>query len=73
MQNSHKHPILFCKNIIGKGELSVEWCPIGDNIGDFMTKSTQLVAFKIFRYQLMGVNKEQDPGPVKPKNIMNIK
>ena len=51
----------------------MEWCPTGDIIGDFSTNPTQNVALKRLRYQLMGINEAQDPGPVNPKNIVKIK
>ena len=52
---------------MGKGELSVEWCPTRDTIGDFTAKPTQGVTLKRFRNQLMGVNEAQQPSPVNPK------
>jgi hypothetical protein len=48
-------------------ELSVEWCPTGDMIGDFMTKPTQGALFIKFRDQIMGVFPAKDPGPGKAK------
>jgi hypothetical protein len=38
-----------------KEEVSVQWCPTGKMIGDFMTKPLQGAAFKKFRNLLMGV------------------
>ena len=55
----------FVTDRIAKGELSVEWCPTGDMIGDFMTKPNQGALFCKFRDQIMGVVKAQDPGPGK--------
>ena len=57
----------FVTDRIQKGELSVEWCPTGDMIGDFMTKPTQGALFKKFRDQIMGVVPAKDPGPGKAK------
>jgi hypothetical protein len=48
-------------------ELTVEWCPTGDMIADFMTKPTQGALFKKFRDQIMGGIPAQSPGPGKPK------
>ena len=45
----------FVTDRIEQGELSVEWCPTGDMIGDFMTKPTQGALFQRFRDQIMGV------------------
>ena len=55
----------FVTDRIAKGELSVEWCPTGDMIADFMTKPNQGALFCRFRDQIMGVVKAQDPGPGK--------
>jgi hypothetical protein len=57
----------FVTDRINKQELTVEWCPTGDMIGDFMTKPTQGALFKKFRDQIMGVIEAQDPGPGKVK------
>jgi len=57
----------FVTDRINKGELTVEWCPTGDMIGDFMTKPTQGALFKKFRDQIMGVIPAKDPGPGKAK------
>ena len=53
----------FVTDRINKKELTVEWCPTGDMIGDFMTKPNQGALFKKFRDQIMGVIPAQDPGP----------
>ncbi len=45
----------FVTDRIRKGELTVEWCPTGDMIGDFRTKPNQGALFKKFRDQIMGV------------------
>jgi hypothetical protein len=57
----------FVTDRINKGELTVEWCPTADMIGDFMTKPTQGSMFKRFRDQIMGVVPAQSPGKGKPK------
>jgi hypothetical protein len=55
----------FVTDRIQKNELTVEWCPTGDMIADFMTKPTQGALFKKFRDQIMGVIPAQSPGPGK--------
>jgi hypothetical protein len=45
----------FITDRINKGEVSLEWCPMGDMIGDYMTKSLQGALFRKFRDQIMGV------------------
>jgi hypothetical protein len=57
----------FVTDWIKNQELTVEWCPTGDMIADFMTKPTQGALFKKFRDQIMGVIPAQSPGPGKPK------
>jgi hypothetical protein len=57
----------FVTNRIKNQELTVEWCPTGDMIADFMTKPTQGALFKKFRDQIMVVIPAQSPGPGKPK------
>jgi hypothetical protein len=57
----------FVTDRIKQKELTVEWCPTGDMIADFMTKPTQGALFKKFRDQIMGVIPAQNPGPGKPK------
>jgi hypothetical protein len=46
----------FVTDRIRAKELSVEWCPTGDMIGDFMTKPLQGALFQRFRELLMGVH-----------------
>jgi hypothetical protein len=46
----------FVTDRIRAKELSVEWCPTGDMIGDFMTKPLQGALFRRFRDLLMGVH-----------------
>ena len=57
----------FVTDRIKNQELTVEWCPTGDMIADFMTKPTQGALFKKFRDQIMGVIPAQSPGPGKSK------
>ena len=66
--------IIYCfpTDRIKKYELSIEWCPIADTIGYFMTKPGQGAVFTKFWYQLTGINETQDPGPGMLKNIVKI-
>ena len=57
----------FVTDRIAKRDVSVQWCPTGDMTGDFFTKPTQGALFRKFRDQIMGVVKQPDPGPGKPK------
>ena len=57
----------FVTDRIQKKDLTVEWCPTGDMIGDYMTKPNQGALFTKFRDQIMGVVPAKDPGPGKPK------
>jgi hypothetical protein len=52
----------FVTDRINKKELTMEWCPTGNMIGDYMTKPTQGALFRKFRDQIMGVVPAQDPG-----------
>jgi hypothetical protein len=45
----------FVTDRISKKDLTVEWCPTGDMIGDHMTKPNQGALFTKFRDQIMGV------------------
>jgi hypothetical protein len=47
----------FVTDRVRNKELSVEWCPTGDMVGDFMTKPLQGTLFSKFRDLLMGVTK----------------
>ena len=53
---------LFITNMVAQGDVSLVWCPVGDIIGDFMTKPLQGDLFRKFRYQIMGVIPDQDTG-----------
>ena len=55
----------FVTNRIKQRDLTVQWCPTGDMVADFMTKPTQGALFKKFRDQIMGVIPAQSPGPGK--------
>ena len=55
----------FITDRFALGGVSLVWYPTGDMIGDFMTKPLQGALFRNFRYQIMGVISDQDPGPVK--------
>ena len=56
---------LLITDRVAQGNMSLVWCPTGDMIGDFMTKSLQGALLREFRYQIMGVILDQDPGPGK--------
>jgi hypothetical protein len=51
----------FVTDRIKKGELSVEWCPTEDMLGDFWTKPTQGKQFTCVRDQIMGAQPIQPP------------
>ena len=53
----------FITDRVAQGDVSLVWFPTGDMIGDFMTKPLQGAIFRKFRYQIMGVIPDQDPGP----------
>jgi len=59
----------FITDRVNKGELSLEWCPTKEMVGDYATKPTQGALFRKFRDQIMGVVPMKDPsqgtaGPV---------
>jgi hypothetical protein len=58
----------FVTDRIAKKELSVEWCPTGDMIADFMTKPTQGALFIKFRDQIMGVKPVISPAAAGTKS-----
>jgi hypothetical protein len=58
----------FITDRVKKGDVSIEWCPTGDMIGDYMTKPLQGALFRKFRDQIMGVVSARDPGPGKAKS-----
>ena len=53
--------------MVKNGEVSVVWCPTGDIIGDYITKSLQGAMLRKFRDQIMGVITAVDTGPGKVK------
>ena len=55
----------FVTDRIKQRELTVEWCPTGDMVANFMTKPLQGALFRKFRDQIMGVVPAQHPGPGK--------
>jgi hypothetical protein len=59
----------FITDRIQKKELSVEWCPTENMIGDYATKPLQGAAFKKFRDYIMGVVPIEDSGPRKSEPI----
>jgi hypothetical protein len=62
----------FVTDRINKKDLTVEWCPTGDMIGDHMTKPNQGALFTKFRDQLMGVTPAKNPGPGRIKKDTNF-
>ena len=44
-----------------KRDVSVEWCPTGEMMGDFLTKPLQGSAFRKFRDLMMEVVPQPDP------------
>ena len=54
---------------INKGEVSVAWFPTDDMTGDFFTKPNQVALFRRFRYLIMGIVDQPDPGPGKSKKV----
>ena len=51
----------FITDRVANGELSIEWCPTGEMVGDYMTKPLQGSLFKKFRDIIMGVVKAVTP------------
>ena len=45
----------FITDRIAAGEVTIEWCPTIEMVGDYMTKPLQGTAFKKFRDLIMGV------------------
>ena len=52
----------FITDRVAQGYMPLVWCPIGDMIGDFMTKPLQGSMLRKFRDQIMGMIPAQDPG-----------
>ena len=59
----------FVTYIIHKGEISLEWCPMGEMIGDFLTKPNQGSTFRIFKDLSMGVMPQTYPSNEKQGNL----
>ena len=57
----------FITDRVASGDLTLEWCPTDDMIGDFFTKPNQGALFIKFRDMIMGVEAPVGPGPGKPK------
>jgi hypothetical protein len=55
----------FITDRVSKEEVLVVCCPMGDMIGDYVTKPLKGALFRKFRDQIMGVTPAQDPGPGK--------
>ena len=53
---------LFITDRVVQVGVSLVWCPTGDIIRDFMNKPLQGALIRKFRYQIMGVIPDQDPG-----------
>ena len=47
----------FVTDRVAKGDVTIEWCPTADMVGDYMTKPLQGATFKKFRDLIMGVTK----------------
>ena len=64
----------FITDRASKGELSIEWCPTADMVGDFATKPLHGALFRKFRDQIMGVVPMNDPsdGKKKPMQIGKV-
>ena len=58
---------LFITDRVNNGEVSLVWCPTGNIIGNYTTKTFQDAMFGKFRDQIMGVIPAADPGPGKVK------
>ena len=44
----------FVKDLVERGDLSVEWCPTASMVADFLTKPLQGKLFFDFRRSLLG-------------------
>ena len=49
----------FVADRIADGEVKVEYCPTGDMLADFFTKSLQGCTFQTFRNQIMNLNSDR--------------
>ena len=61
----------FVTDRIRTREMSEEWCPTSDMVGDYMTKPLQGALFTRFRDQIMGVIPAVEPGggKTRPKKV----
>ncbi len=59
----------FITDRINKNELSIEWCPTGNMIGDYATKPLQGPIFKKFRDYIMGVVSVPAEEPAEKKSM----
>ena len=50
-------PYYFITDRVANGEVSIEYCPNGDMVGDFHTKSLQGSQFCRFRDIILGIKK----------------
>ena len=57
----------FITDQINSGEVSVEWCPTEEMIGDFATKPLQGALFRKFRDLIMGIIPTKSPGTKQKK------
>ena len=48
----------FITDRVSKGDLSIEWCPTNEMVGDFMTKPLQGAKFRKFREQCWGTTEK---------------
>ena len=51
---SHRYKIFFVKDRVDKGELTMEYCPTYQMLGDYFTKPLQGSLFNKFRRVIMG-------------------
>jgi hypothetical protein len=59
----------FVTNRIANNELSVEWCPTGQMIADYMTKPLQGTLFKQFRDHIMDVDQASPTTNMAPMRL----
>ena len=52
----------FITDQISEGQVKVVWCPAGNMTAGFYTKPLQGAMFRNFRYKIMGVASQPDPG-----------
>ena len=59
----------FVADRLNKNKLSAVWCPTGNMIGNYATKSLQGLTSEKFRDHIMGVARAEDPGSGKWKPV----